>query len=50
MAREGVTAEEAFDMLRRASQHLNMKLRQVAERVTYTGEMPPERQTARDTR
>lgn len=30
MAREGVTADEAFDMLRRASQRLNVKLRDVA--------------------
>ena len=30
MAREGVTADEAFDMLRRASQRLNVKLRHVA--------------------
>jgi transcriptional regulator with GAF, ATPase, and Fis domain len=30
MAREGVNADEAFDMLRRASQRLNMKLRDVA--------------------
>ena len=30
MAREGVDAGEAFDMLRRASQRLNVKLRQVA--------------------
>ena len=43
MNREGVTAEQAFEMLRQASQHLNMKLRDVAERVTYTGEVPPDR-------
>ncbi len=30
MAREGVDADEAFDMLRRASQRLNIKLRDVA--------------------
>ena len=30
MAREGVTADQAFDMLRRASQRLNVKLREVA--------------------
>ncbi len=33
MARQGVTAEQAFDMLRRASQRLNVKLKEVAERV-----------------
>jgi transcriptional regulator with GAF, ATPase, and Fis domain len=41
MNQEGVTADEAFEMLRRASQNLNMKLREVAEQVTYTGAMPP---------
>jgi transcriptional regulator with GAF, ATPase, and Fis domain len=30
MAREGITADQAFDMLRRASQRLNVKLRDVA--------------------
>jgi transcriptional regulator with GAF, ATPase, and Fis domain len=33
MARQGVTEDQAFDMLRRASQRLNVKLREVAERV-----------------
>lgn len=33
MARGNIDAEEAFDILRRASQRLNVKLRQVAERV-----------------
>jgi hypothetical protein len=33
MAREGVDAQEAFDMLRRASQRLNVKLRDVASGV-----------------
>ncbi len=41
MERERLTAEQAFDVLRRASQHLNIKLREVAERVTVTGERPP---------
>jgi len=41
MERERLTAEQAFDLLRRASQHLNLKLRDVAERVTETGERPP---------
>jgi hypothetical protein len=41
MAREGLTADQAFDMLRRASQRLNVKLRELAEEVAYTGE-PPE--------
>jgi transcriptional regulator with GAF, ATPase, and Fis domain len=34
MARQGVTADEAFDMLRRGSQRLNIKLRQLAQQVT----------------
>lgn len=33
MAREGVGAEEAFEMLRRASQRVNMKLRDVARQI-----------------
>ncbi len=41
MERERLTADQAFDVLRRASQHLNVKLRDVAERVTETGERPP---------
>jgi transcriptional regulator with GAF, ATPase, and Fis domain len=41
MAREGITADAAFDTLRRASQHLNLKLRDVADQVTHTGESPP---------
>ncbi len=40
MAKEGVTADEAFDMLRRASQRLNLKLRKVAEDITRTGVTP----------
>ncbi|OLF16376.1 GAF and ANTAR domain-containing protein [Actinophytocola xanthii] len=34
MARRGVSPEEAFDLLRRTSQELNVKLREVAESVT----------------
>lgn len=40
MERERVTAEEAFDILRRASQHLNAKLRDVAQNLVETGESP----------
>lgn len=40
MARERVTADQAFDMMRRASQRLNVKLRQVAEQVAETGVTP----------
>ena len=34
MAQQGVSADEAFDILRRASQRMNIKLRELAERVT----------------
>lgn len=40
MERERITADQAFDVLRRASQHLNWKLREVAEKVVETGETP----------
>jgi GAF domain-containing protein len=42
MTRLGVTADEAFDLLRTASQRLNIKLREVADTVALTGELPPE--------
>jgi hypothetical protein len=38
--RERITADQAFDVLRRASQHLNLKLRQVAQTLVDTGENP----------
>jgi transcriptional regulator with GAF, ATPase, and Fis domain len=41
MAKEGITADEAFDVLRRASQRLNMKLRLLAEEIARTGVTPP---------
>lgn len=40
MERERITAEQAFDVLRRASQHLNEKLRNVAQTLVDTGEDP----------
>jgi len=40
MARQHVTADEAFDMLRRGSQRLNIKLRELAEQVA-SGVTPP---------
>jgi AmiR/NasT family two-component response regulator len=40
MERERITADQAFDMLRRASQHLNVKLRKVAETLVQTGVEP----------
>jgi hypothetical protein len=41
MARNQWTADRAFDNLRIASQHLHRKLRDIAEEVTFTGELPP---------
>jgi hypothetical protein len=44
--RERITAAAAFNVLRRASQHLNIKLRDVAQHLVDTGEMqepPPPR-------
>jgi len=40
MERERVSAEQAFDILRKASQHLNLKLRVVAQSLVDTGERP----------
>jgi hypothetical protein len=39
MERQGLTAPEAFDVLRRASQDLNLKLGEVAERLVETGQL-----------
>ena len=38
--RERITADQAFEILRRASQHLNVKLREVAQNLVDTGERP----------
>lgn len=40
MTRHGVTRDQAFDLLRMASQHSNRKLREVADEVAVTGELP----------
>jgi GAF domain-containing protein len=40
MERERIAADQAFDVLRRASQHLNIKLREVAQTLVETGERP----------
>ena len=40
MGRGGVTQDEAFTVLRRASQHLHRKLRDVAAEVAESGELP----------
>jgi len=39
--REKMTPQQAFGLLRRASQNLNVKLREVATYVVETGEVPP---------
>ncbi len=40
MERERITPDQAFDVLRRASQHLNIKLKTVAQALVDTGERP----------
>jgi GAF domain-containing protein len=40
MERERLSAEQAFDVLRRASQHMNIKLREIAQTLVETGETP----------
>jgi AmiR/NasT family two-component response regulator len=40
MERERLSSDQAFDILRRASQHLNVKLRDVAQYLVDTGERP----------
>ena len=40
MASRKVTAEKAFELLRTASQHGHVKLREVAREVTLTGQLP----------
>lgn len=40
MERERISSDQAFDILRRASQHLNVKLREVAQNLVDTGEDP----------
>jgi len=40
MERERITGEQAFAVLRRASQHMNIKLREIAETLVATGETP----------
>src|SRR6202034_1886355 len=40
MERERISSDQAFDILRRASQHLNRKLRDVAQDLVETGTRP----------
>jgi GAF domain-containing protein len=46
MERERIPADQAFDVLRRASQHLKLKLREVAQTLVDTGESPDTGPTA----
>jgi AmiR/NasT family two-component response regulator len=39
MERLRLTPEDAFDTLRRSSQRLNLKLREIAERLADSGEL-----------
>ncbi len=41
--RLGITMDEAFEQLRRASQNLNIKLRELADYVAETGALPERR-------
>jgi ANTAR domain-containing protein/GAF domain-containing protein len=41
MASRLITADEAFEQLRKASQHLHRRVRDVAEEVMETGTLPP---------
>ncbi|MCU1495270.1 MAG: hypothetical protein JWO62_3034 [Acidimicrobiaceae bacterium] len=43
MERERITARQAFEILRRASQHFNRRLRDVAQDLVNTGESPKHR-------
>jgi AmiR/NasT family two-component response regulator len=40
MERERIAADQAFEVLRRASQFLHIKLREVAQNLVDTGERP----------
>jgi len=40
MERQRMSAGDAFDLLRRASQRLNRKLAEVARHLAETGELP----------
>jgi GAF domain-containing protein len=40
MAQNHVTDEKAFELLREASQRLNLKVSEIADRVSHTGDLP----------
>ena len=48
MERRRIPAGQAFDILRRASQRLNLRLHEVAARLTETGEVPNKRSSRRN--
>jgi len=47
MERLRLTPDDAFDVLRRASQRLNVKLRDVAQQLAETGQLDDRKPTAR---
>jgi len=40
IASHKITSDDAFDLLRRSSQNLNRKLRDIADHVIHTGQLP----------
>jgi len=50
MERQGLSAPEAFDVLRRASQRLNLRLTDIAERLAQTGRLPTQSGTPSSSR
>ncbi|MGH3628291.1 MAG: GAF and ANTAR domain-containing protein, partial [Sciscionella sp.] len=42
MARQGVSEDEAFAVLQRASQRMNVKLRLIADQLVHPADRPPE--------
>jgi len=42
MARRGLTLDDAFDLLRRMSQRTQRPVRELADDVVYTGDLPGE--------
>jgi AmiR/NasT family two-component response regulator len=41
MERYKITADQAFDLLSQLSQDRNVKVRELAEELAVTGELPP---------
>jgi AmiR/NasT family two-component response regulator len=42
MERDGLTYDDAFAMLCQTSQHLNVKVREIADQLLYSGALPAE--------